>query len=568
MIKLYYGPPNNLSDSYRLQPAPLINISTEMNYANDTIIGYVYKISLDGYVTSYKKPDDENSSNNDFNIRTLNKILGHIDQMRGLLSSNGNSLTVVDDNGSSVLVANGGVLKSLNFEDTDNKWVSYAKFSAEIEFNELNILGENFNCGNSFIDSGSRPSNDFININDFKIKEFSDGWTFNIEDSAFNFVKFTDNNSQINLNNSTINVSYNISATGYDYISSDGSTPKVSPGWLQAKNFAQKRLYDQVTQIDQILKLSGDTACDGIDSLSSINSYGDGAYKDLSSKYDLYNETIDCTASESNGSFSLTYNAILKIKANSSQYNDDNVIHTVTKEFSYNSPRGERSVTNISVTGTITGLIPGGLIGTGGTFSLPSNGSILISSGNNSVKFNNANAFISKIIDNNDLKSNFKTVLDITYANLESQDDCNISSTIKARSFNLTKNFMEGTISYKASYNNDCVKDDGEKTVTNTEISIEFPEAKYAELILPNNGYVIQFLNTFSSKKVNVSVNGRYERNCCFDSDNFSLPDFDSVLPPPLSSEVILQSKSINYNPLDGSYRISATYLCGVACNI
>ena len=53
LVKVYYlkgaeseGPAN------RLVPAPKISIDPEMYYANDTIIGYTYNVSLNGYATS------------------------------------------------------------------------------------------------------------------------------------------------------------------------------------------------------------------------------------------------------------------------------------------------------------------------------------------------------------------------------------------------------------------------------------------------------------------------------------------------------------------------------------
>jgi hypothetical protein len=579
MIKVYYGPKNTSDEAFRLLPAPLISINTNYSYSNDHIIGYTYTVSLNGYVTNYRRPDNESEldNNSDFHIRSIRQVLQNVETTKNILSVNGGSLTVTQSNGSSLLSAEGGNLKSLNFDSSDNKMTTYSKFTAEIEFNELSIGGEQFGCSSSYIDSNTLPSSDLVNINQYKIKEFTDNWNIDVSDEAFNFVQKSDNDSNLEVKNSIINVSYSVSATGRDFVTSNSSGESLlSPGWIQAKNFVQDRIYKQVSQFDQILKLSNGTTCATTDTLNQINSYGDGAYKSLYEEYKFYNELINFEASVSNGSFSATYTAILKLD-NDDDYSASNVIHTFSKENSFSSSSTGPDQTTINISGEIRGLIEGGLISSGGTLSLGQSGSVLITQSNNSAKFNNANDFVSKIIDidNNDLKQTFKDALDISYDSLnlreEQLEECELPQTIPPASFNLTKNFMEGIITYSASYNSirSCGKDGDLPTISRTTISVDAPEKIYNEFIIPGAGYLVQFLNTKTAKKINVDIEGRAERDCCAakNNDSIKLPDFSTVIPV-IGEDTILNQQNINYNPIDGSYRISLAYTCGVPCKI
>jgi hypothetical protein len=557
MIKVYYGPKDNISDEFRLLPAPLISINTKYNYSNDNIIGYSYIINLNGYVTNYRRPDNlsEQNNNNDNQIRNITKVLENLEITKNILSYTGGCLTVVDENDNILLLALGGSVKSLNFDSSDNRMTSYSKFTCEIEFNELSIGNETFGCSASYINNNSIPNSDLIDINKYKVKEFSDNWSLDVGDESFNFVANSDSGGVLRVNNTVINVTYSISATAKDFVTYDNSGQSLlSPGWIQAKNFIQDRIYKQVSQLDKILKLSSGTTCTTSAKLNQIHSYGDGVYKQLNSSYKFYNELISFEASETDGFFSATYTSILKLD-NDDSFSSSNVIHTFSKEINVNNNVSGPDQTSIIISGEIKGLIEGGLIDNPGTLSFGQSGSILIKANNNSVKFNNANAFINKIIIGNDLTSSFKNALGINSTDL---NILGCGSNIVPSSFSLTKNFMEGIITYNVSYNSSRACG-----ITRTTVTVDNPEDIYNELILPDNRYVIQFLNTKTAKKINVNIEGLTNRNCC-SLNTFTLP---AITIPDIPNS-ILKEKSLNYNPITGSYRASIVYVCGNRCGV
>ena len=62
-IIVFYGPAEEIAESlrngtdasglypeYNLSPSPFINISSNINYANDNILGYKYSVTLEGTV--------------------------------------------------------------------------------------------------------------------------------------------------------------------------------------------------------------------------------------------------------------------------------------------------------------------------------------------------------------------------------------------------------------------------------------------------------------------------------------------------------------------------------------
>jgi len=175
MIKFYYGPEAEVLESYRVVPAPQISINTQLSYANDTIIGYSYIISVNGVISSLSQEyiesleddliyEEESPSSgsltsenelvlidesetilyaNDPNsidqIRNIRPILFGIEYIRKLFSRNGSALTIRDDQNDNLLRAKGGILKSINFNTSSNQWTSSCPYAIELEFNELEI---------------------------------------------------------------------------------------------------------------------------------------------------------------------------------------------------------------------------------------------------------------------------------------------------------------------------------------------------------------------------------------------------------------------------------------------
>jgi len=559
MTKIYYGPESNFSSQYEITPSPKVSISVQYSYANDSIIGYSYILSLNGYAML--------NTNNSY--RGVSRVLSSIKNIQKILSRNGGVLAILknENEGPPILQAKGGILRSLSFDNSENNWTAYAPFTAEIEFNELDILDEEFTCSNIYINNSSHSSN-LVDIKKFKIKEFTDSWNLSIEDESFNF-----HDTPLEINNSVMRLNYSISATGKNYFINNN----LSPAWLQAKNFAQDRLYKKVRSIINSLKISG-TSCSPSDSLSSIHSDGPGILGEIAESYNIFNETLTCETSESDGSFSLNYSALLKNNT-SSNYTSPEIIHTINK--AYNTSRnGNKNNITITVNGTIEGLCPGGIVQNLGNFILPSSGSLL-QGGSSGVKITNAKSFLSNIIINDDLVEDLKNLLEINATSLEIPiEDCSDGS-IKASSFNLTTNFMTGIIEYSCTYDsNKCVKKESNSTTSNIKIAVEEPADIIAEFIIPNGDFTIQKLGTVSAKRITVTADIIKPRECCPVSQGsvildkiiqFKNTDMSAIFPEitfPDETLYTLTAKEYSHNPIDGTYNMTLSYICDKACNL
>jgi hypothetical protein len=591
MIKFYYGPEENpQTETYRIIPPPQISIAQNNIYANDVIIGYTYSVTLNGYasnyIADYSDPDNIGTLNGagtgsttpDINANgsSIRQVLYAIKLIKKLLSRNGSNLKITDINNNNLLVAKAGTLKSLAFNENDNSWTKYAQYTAELEFNELILINEPITCTSGQIAASSITTN-LVDLNKYKIKEFNDTWSFDVQDEALNFVLNSDNNQNLNVQNTIIGLSYNISAKGNNYFDDSGN---LLPGWLQAKNFVQKRLYNQVQGLSSTLNLTGST-CEPILNLTTIHSLGNsGLIKNVSQNYAIYDETIQCSASESEGTFNLNYTAKLKTN-NSGSFSSNSTLHTFSKEISLTNEGGKKN-TRISVNGTITGLCEGGLVKSSGNFSLPDQGYLLIGPSYKS-KFNNAANLLTSIIDDDDLTSSFKTALNINSNSLSvpSGSLTSCDSTIKPASFNLTKNYMEGTITYSAEYTTDrACAIDGDKTVSKSTIDVSLPTPIIAEFPIPGGNFLLQDINTVSSRKVNITVEGKSTKECCTNNGlginvlltNIVTGDINSFLPAgvtiPEPETSLLTQKELNYNPIDGSYTITVAYVCSEGCEL
>lgn len=575
MTKIYYGPKDTRSNSYRLVPAPTISINTEVNYGNDTIIGYTYTVTLNGYITGSRKLTEEINNQQD-NIRNITKILENISIVKQIFNRNGSYLYIVDKDNNTLLECHGGTLRSIEFNESPNMWNAYTQYSAQIEFNEIKILDESVSCSLGLIDTNSL-SNNLIDTTKYKIKSFTDSWNFTINDQLYRNIKNTETGSALDIENTRIDLQYTISATGKNYYIED----KLAPAWSQAKNFAQERLYNVVKAIfvgsnsSKILKYSGDESCSAEDNLTQIHNLDNpGILSDIAN-YKVYNETITCDTSESNGTFSLTYNAVLRKTINSS-FADSGAFHTVSKNVGVSYESNNKKTISISVQGQIEGLYEGGLVRTDGSFKLPKNGTLLIGL-NLANKFTNAENLLNKLIDEDDLKSSYKTTLGISAQELAVNTSGCDNIEIPPASFNLTRNYMDGTISYSAEYNSNraCAQN-----IASASISIDNPTPILAEFIIPGGsegagGVVIQDLGTKTAKKVSVTIEGKGTRKCCINNDLNTLLDkacggiqIPSGIVLPDDNDFILTQKSRQDNIKDGSYTLNLSYICASGCNI
>lgn len=571
MTKTYYGPENDINNNnYRLSPAPQITISTEPYYSGDIIIGYTHNVSIRGYAAAYRKTNNTNLTNS--SASGFGLVTDNIAIVQQILSRNSSTLSVREDDGTETIKCKGGTLRSLSFNESPNNWMGFSEYSATIEFNEIELINgtslDSISCSESYLDSQSK-SNSIIDIDKYKIKTFTDNWSIAVDDNIYNRVLNT-NYGNMDTENSSMTVTYSISATGKNYYVND----KLIPAWEQAKNFAQERLYNKVVgMLTSTLGLTGSTACAASSSLSGLGSSTNSSLQNLDSVYGVYNETISCSTSESDGTFSATYNAIIK-KNNNTDTNHAASRHTFNR--TTNVQNDTTKITRISVQGTIEGLVEGGIIRADGSgFKLPQTGSILISSGASS-KYDQALIALNKIISGSDLNTNIKTKLGINTTNLnltEEQLSGCANNTLEPASFNLTHNYHEGTINYSVEYSSNVACGQSGSTST-VSISVENPVPVLAELPFPGTGVLlIQDLSTQTSKRVNINIEGRAgNRDCCLNTNSisnaisgagFSMPS--GIILPNMSNYIITQKQRTD-NPIDGSYSISLSYICSAGC--
>lgn len=597
---IYYGTKG--SNTSRLAPAPDFDINIEYQYSNDTIIGYTYTITLRGNATAL----DLSSVNygGSYDIDTVSNgsiggVIDHINRVRKILHQNGNILYVVNgSNNSTILRAKGGKLRSISFDESSNNWMYYAPYSATIEFDSIDFGNENDSC-NSFLDPLSYADDDsgIINLDKFKLKSFSDNWSFTFdENESFEKSSITESSKSIRINNNSFNLTYNINATGkhyYDYSSPDtNSSANILPAWEQAKNFVQYRLYYQVTNlIKGILKNTYTSACSGGEELQDLNTPGgtDGILKSIGDSYNIYNETITCEVSESDGSFSATYNAIVKRQTTDSSFSSNQTKHSITKNHSIDNS-SLVPIHTLSVEGNIQGLVEGGLIRSGKPIQLPNKGPIFIHNNTSYTnKYDNALSVLNKIYSPNDynngigengkrdLKPAFKSLLDITNDALESPASSSdpLPDSPHPTSFNITHDYFNGSINYSVEYKsnaNSC----GRK-YKNVSIETNMPTRVIAVFNIPNSNScpLVQDLFTYTATTVNISVEGvdlsetgqptslnlNTLINCgtCFSSEYF---------PVTIPNGSIITDKTYTYNPLDGSFTANVSYICAEGCNI
>lgn len=598
--KVFYGPTDS---DHRLIPAPNISISIEYNYSNDTIIGYTYIMNLSGYATALDLREleygDEIPATQ--NART-GAVIDHVHKLRHILSQNGNILHIlkgVDD--SVILKAKGGILRSFSVDESPNNWVQYASYTATLEFHSIDFGDNTEDCASIFLDPLTYNTNGIVDLTKYKIKSFNDSWSFTFdENEAFRKIKNNDINKNLNINNHSFNIEYTISAVGkhfFDYSDETAGSYNLLPAWEQAKNFVQYRLYNQVIAlINNILKDSYNSACvsgDGLDDILEPGA-GPGLLKGLGdSNYKIFNEQISCEVSESDGSFSATYSAIVKSSLGNTAWSSLNTKHTVNKSIQTSNTVGN-TITNISVNGTIEGLIEGGLIRINEPLVLPSTGSFLIYNGAGQSKYDNAKQLLDKIYSDNDynnglgesgkrdLKPFFKEVLGLTLAELNGTVAPNdpIPDPPHPISFNLTHDYNSGTINYSVEYSSNALC--GRK-FNDISIQTSNPNKVIATFNIPNsnNCPTIQELGTYTAKTVTLTVQGidtseiGQPTNLMVVNEvlaDLSLGCYDLgylpiTLPPP--GTYIITQQQYTKNPLDGSFSVNISYICGTTgCSI
>jgi len=548
----------------RLIPAPQLSISPEIYYINDSVIGYTYNITLKGYADT-RKSDGTFSTG-------ISHILTNIDYIRKIFNTNGGTLFLYDNADNKILQAKGATIKSIKFDESDNKWNNFAPYSIEIEFNEVDFLGCKNNsivgCDTSLFNNDQpRPilSENLLNLQKYKVKSFNDKWTFNIENDIYS--------------QNIFKVTYNISATGKNYYSFNDDDVKSTliPAWVQAKNFIQDRLYNQITSlVDNIGTISSENN-DGCAATLSINDLYKTAnslsiFKEFDKKitspitYLIFNENIDCETSESDGSFSVTYNATIKGIDPSIDDSNSSAIHTFTINQT-TSDNGNEYTTSISVQGNVQGLIKGSIANNGkNDFELPKNGQFILKKDPNITKYNNAyNSYKYYIGNDSDLNEEFKNNNNITKSNLLIKDPI---GSARPSSFVLEHNYHEGTVSYTAQYDS---KLNMSLTYGYTNISIvkNDPTPIVNEFVIPGrrSGPIIQKLGCYTPKTMSISIEGaNYENKHCSIQDLCSyFPNIGQIYTDLASLDPtvwIKTGENYSQNQIDGSFSLSIEYTC------
>jgi hypothetical protein len=578
-ISVHYCAQNDTPNSAnRIVPGPKLSIQPELYYANDNVVGYTYNITLNGYADALRlDKNDRPVGERDYGV---DQVVGHIDDIRKLFNFNGGNLHVMDGGNKTILVAKGSTIKSMNFNESDNKWVNYAPYSIEIEFNEVDFRGcssaEVIGCDQSIFHTPVQTgvgmiNNNLIDMRSYRVKEFKDNWSFTIEDQIY------DNFGS--MDNSQFKVSYSLSATGKNYYT-DG---KTLPAWLQAKNFVQNKLQKQIKGlIGGILTISANESCSAsltLDQLHAIDlTHSSGMMSGLiippndgTPNYCIYNEVIKCDTSESDGSFGITYDAILKKYNPVLNPRENAVQHTFSKTINYTDD--SENNTTIAVQGTVQGLIMGGFIYIDfNDFQLPSSGSFIAKKDGFETKYYNAfSAFESRIGNNTDLLDSFKTTLSIDSTALSIKG---AAKPVKPSSFSLDHNYHDGNIQYTANYDKKTATQNA-RGYSNITIVRRDPVEMTQEFVVPGRaaGPIIQKLNMRSSRTISVNIEGASDDNmgCCPPKASelavcdslpvTNIPNLDKLIDKN-NPKWILTKEDYTTNKVDGSFSINLEYLC------
>lgn len=632
IINMYYN--SNL-----IKPTPNINYSTEIIYKNDIVAGYIYKISLTGYILA-----------TDF----VGGIAEGIAYVNNVFSSNGYTLETRAVYGkgveSPVFMANTILVKSIRFEETENNWTQHAKYTIELE--SMNVLvGEDLRQYELSVKRGdlnpvviSNLNSPFMaDIGGYTIKDWTEQFDVQtgenqiqrttVVEKRFQYeqpINSTPISTVTTLGGEYFTIAYTVKATGKQsiFVNANG-TKTMLPAWEHAKRFVHTKLLQQMGGLFQnFLNLNGQV---DISNMGANNLNQDGAFGAFNNfhangvtqfpSFGLYNEYVSFDVSESDGSFSATYNAIIKRQcpfddiggATNSDYTFacyDNVLHTVTKSVTKTFEANEQNTfanqnTSISINGTITGLVPGGILNPGSRLHINNftTGSFLCYNSSSQYpevggaggydKSYYASFAFDQLFDYNnfDLIPKFKDLLGVTAFAL------NVSPTasLLPSSMNVTRDLINGNINYTATYDTkyNCDPNNFEINVSTTD---SVPVV--AEFVVPNNnitdangvlcdngkGYVVmQLLGTFTPKTIDVSIKASVASDfnkCCLGTDeNWNLFDYNFVK---LESFVIPQgmnipyigenyaltkkTKSVSYPKGDMSFSLS--YVCADFCEI
>lgn len=618
-------------DGQIIEPSPQISVNKEFIYANDVIIGYKYTLNISGYGSSFNNKLGNTDSNMTNTIIALNDI-------KGILSRNGKVLEVrcAADN-SLFLMAYGGILRTWNVEQSNNRYSQYAPFTATMDFNEVQAteLTNTEIAGDSV---ATDPLDQTLGLNELlrHLTSYNDNWNFTIgEEDMYRYYSRVSAEGIVNTEDyTTIKASYTINAVGKHTFDSSGNTV---PAWQRAKEFVQKKLYGQI----DLFRTNGPLAASNFSNSyydsrdlpgTNLNDTHTSYYNQIPNvfpilhqtvtlNYTIFNEVITCNTSESGGSFNATYSCIIKFTNVNAPWPQKSIHNfTVNYEQTRDFTNSERTIT---VQGTLQGLIATNILApstvgsqatyntTGQVFNLPLNGKFIntlhaspVSKYNNALDdfvryIGNRPAYNYNYFGSDDLSPIFKAVLSINYATLFPNTlptdvwSCQTGGVLLSSILALPQSFSvdhdyNGSISYSATYatSRSCAMERGFETFTITE---KDSVPAYVEFIVPgrSNGPILQNLNTHNIKRITFDFEGVTKKGCLagtpwsdVNMDDFfgedgeaEICDVDQYINVPPSVQCILndtetanstilipESHKYDYNPIDGSYKLSKTY--------
>lgn len=611
-------------DGLVIEPAPQINITKTPIYvgADQNMIGYTYQVNLNGHASSNLLSDPQ--------APRMSNSVYRVDQIKNILHRNGKQLSLWDNcNNKQFILGLGGKLTSFDTQSGD--WYNYIQYTATLEFNELFIYGESVSTS---IALNTVSVQDPVLYNRMlKIKTYDDNWNFTIpEEEAYRYYSRLANVDSVGDGSiaysaedyTQINVSYTINATGKHYYGIDNTTKAA---WEAAKDFVQYKLYHQIAMFRNGYPLSETNFAN---TSYNSNEYGNQMNqaitsnvqfqqipvvppildKSIADRYAIYNETIDCSTSETAGTFTATYNCVLK-RYDPYIASPQNSIHTF--QMSYNQERSFRHINRtLSLTGSVQGLLLTNILDTfndGQSFYLPMQGVFYGVSSDTVSKYGNAyQDFVTYIINEqqDDVQDGFKYVLGINYSNLFPGSDPDLPCVrdqgyqflyqilAKPKNLNVNHNYGNGSIEYSATYDTEraCAQERGFQTMTITEDD-SLPLYSEHTVIGRQRGALIQDLNTNKNKEITIAFQGVTNKTCAsgnpfsirpsdLSDPNFTglhpdVCDTDTYLSFPTTVEMIYfqtereadlrgrplitKSYTRTYNPADGSFNVSKTYL-------
>lgn len=580
-----------------LVPSPNINLTLENYYANESIIGYTYNVTLTGYASSRQDRDGSYGAH-------INLVVGSIAKIEDLFNKVGNGGKLIvnkpgatnsdPESGDRLMEFTGGKIKSINFSPSENRWINYSEYTIELEFNEANFFGCNYshvkNCGSTMYDGTATTDSAIGTIQDklvdfgansptgYKIKSFNDQWNMNLQDEIYDWA-LVDNSLEVN--NKRYTVEYTVSAVGQHYWDASGN---LFPAWKQAKAFCQDRLVKQINALytNMAMHYAGpeDQFCGSSEDLTEIHNRTSPSIHTTIGAMHIFDEKINFTLSEADGSFNISYSALIKKDKETCITSADTTHNISITRGGSNTCGKNNTAKTVTLSGSIQGLVRYGQEGSiiwpnSEGFRIPdSPGQIVFLPPKNDIKYKWAKAkeLLDKFLDECSgaiicsALSNIVLKCMTPPDNEECKEICNPVGA-KPNSFTITHNYNAGTIDYNVEFNYDT--NDSNTKRCNVTISTEEPIPLTAEFTIPGRGIYYQPLGGCTPRKWTINAEGTidgYDNTDCSTLGEImgvcsDLPTGCANFIPPGNSYLLL-SKQKTFNPMDGSFSYNATYVC------